>query len=133
MELRYSIQFRYLVSLVKSKKCGTKYEREAAEILRSQGFLVHRIAGSGSDSKAICDLIAIDPKLGTYLIEVKSTVQELFYLSEHKEQFNELLKASSEYGFTPLIMVKFKGKRVNAWQTRKLTQDLTKISYGEKQ
>ncbi len=111
------------------KTSGTKYEREASEILRNQGLLVHRVAGSASQKEAISDLIAIDPKLGTYLIEVKSTSQDVFYLSEHKEQFDRLLKAGSEYNFIPLLMLKFKGKRNNAWQVIRLYQGLTKIDY----
>ena len=50
---------------------GSRRERELLEKLAKEGFLCHRIAGSGKAETAICDIIAIrngEP----HLIEVKS-------------------------------------------------------------
>ncbi len=38
---------------------GTRRERELLRKMIKQGYIVHRIAGSGLGREAICDLIAI--------------------------------------------------------------------------
>jgi len=74
--------------MVNNKK-GDRRERELLDMLVKNGFIVHRIAGSGKGEDAICDLIAIDTNGKVHFIEVKSR-KKYYYTKDHIDQLNEV-------------------------------------------
>jgi len=76
--------------------------------LTKEGYLCHRIAGSGVGLDAICDLIAL--KSGTaHLIEVKSR-KKVYYPKENHLQLKELMKAARRVKAKPVLAVKINYK-----------------------
>ena len=92
---------------------GTNYEREMRDILRKDGWIVFRSAGS-----FVCDLIALKPDEHK-LIEVKSTKNDRFYTSSDKGQF-DLLNNFANQGFNVYYFVKWKGRTKVKWSGWKL-------------
>jgi len=94
---------------------GSDYERELRDILRSEGWVVFRSAGSH-----VADLIALTPE--TYMIvEVKSTQDDVYYTSlnkESKEQF-DLLNGYAKEGFNVYYYIRWKGRK-EKWKKWKL-------------
>ena len=87
---------------------GSRRERELLEKMSKEGYLCHRIAGSGVGETAICDIIAIkDGK--AHLIEVKSR-KKVYYPKEHHPQLNELIKAAKGAGAKAILAVKLNYK-----------------------
>ena len=87
---------------------GSRRERELLEFLTKQGFVVHRVAGSGLKEEAICDLIAVkDGKV--QFIECKSR-RKVYYSKEHLNQLNELIEISRNCKAKPLLAVKLNYK-----------------------
>ena len=87
---------------------GSRRERELLEKLSNEGYLCHRIAGSGVGETAICDLIAI--KAGVpHLIEVKSR-KKVYYPSAHTEQLSELIRVARSVQAKPMLAVKINYK-----------------------
>ena len=83
---------------------GHRRERELLNKLAGEGFVVHRIAGSGVGLDAICDLIAIKDGI-PHLIEVKSR-KKVFYAKEHHGQLKELAKTAKGCGAKAMLAVK---------------------------
>ena len=94
---------------------GSNYERELRDILRTEGWVVFRSAGSH-----VADLIALKPH--THLIiEIKSTKDDIYYTTlnkESKEQF-DLLNSYAKEGFNVYYYIRFKGRKPT-WQKWKL-------------
>lgn len=87
-----------------SNRKGHRRERELLDKLVGEGFVVHRIAGSGRGEDAICDLIAVkDGK--THFIEVKSR-KKVYYSNDHREQLETLIKVARSCGAEARLAVK---------------------------
>ena len=87
---------------------GSRRERELLEFLAKQGFVVHRVAGSGLKEEAVCDLIAV--KEGkVQFIECKSR-KKVYYSKEHLNQLNELIKIAKSCKAKPILAVKINYK-----------------------
>jgi len=91
---------------------GANYERELRNILREQGWIVFRSAGS-----FICDLIALKPNTHM-LVEVKSLKGDVYRTSKDKEQF-DLLNGYAKQGFNVYYYIRWKGRK-NKWDSFKL-------------
>jgi Holliday junction resolvase len=90
---------------------GTRRERELLEKMLKEGYIVHRVAGSGLGREAICDVLAI--KKGEILfIECKSK-KKAYYSKEHKKQLENLIKIAKLCGAKPILAVKLNYKE---WQ-----------------
>jgi len=95
---------------------GASYERELRDILRKDGWVVFRSAGS-----FVCDLIALKPD-DHRLIEVKATKFDKFYTSNFpklKEQF-DLLNEYAKQGFNVYYYIRWKGERKSKWNLYQL-------------
>ena len=92
-------------------KKGHRRERQLVEKLVEEGWVVHRVAGSGMKDSAICDLIAIRDGV-PHLIEVKSR-KKIFYTKEHHPQLNEMISAAKRCGAKAMLAVKLDYK---PWQ-----------------
>jgi Holliday junction resolvase len=87
---------------------GSRRERELLEKLTKEGFIVHRIAGSGHGETAICDLIAV--KEGkVYFVESKSS-KNVYYPSKHSDQLQELVRIAKIAKAKPILAVKLNYK-----------------------
>ena len=87
---------------------GSRRERELLKILEGQGFVVHRVAGSGVGEKAICDLVAV--KEGkVFFYECKSR-KKYYYPKEDKEQLAALIDSTKKAGATAVLAVKLNNK-----------------------
>jgi len=96
---------------------GAQYERELRDILRSEGWIVFRSAGS-----QVADLIALKPN-DHMIVEVKSTKANnanLGHDTKSKEQF-DLLNAFAKQGFNVYYYVRWKGKK--EWSKFKLPME----------
>ncbi len=101
---------------------GHRRERELLELLTKQGYIVHRIAGSGLGENAICDLIAV--KNGkVHFIECKSS-KKIYYTSKHSEQISNLIKVSKSCKAKPILAVKLNYKD---WQLFDLNKGVPKV------
>lgn len=112
---------------------GTSYEREFCKYAESKGFHAERIAGSGARERSVCDVVLIKNGKG-YLVEVKSTKDKVFYLSDKpgvKERIREMIKVARSCKAVPLIAVRFKGKE-KKWVVRKLSFKTKKVSVKDK-
>lgn len=87
---------------------GSRRERELLEKLSKEGFLCHRIAGSGAGDTAICDIIAIKDGI-PHLVEVKSR-KKIYYPKQHSAQFDELVRVAKRSGARPVLAVKLNYK-----------------------
>lgn len=87
---------------------GTRRERELLEKLIKEGFVVHRVAGSGLGEEAICDLIAVK-KGKIYFIECKSR-KKVYYSKEHLKQLKKLIKVAKSCKAKPILAVKLNYK-----------------------
>jgi Holliday junction resolvase len=84
----------------------SRYERELIKVLEKNGWTCHRVAGSGTQRTAVCDVIAI--KGGKVkLIEVKAA-REIYYSSKNREQLEELRNVAKRCKATPVLAVKIK-------------------------
>ena len=101
---------------------GSRRERQFLEKLTKEGYLCHRIAGSGVGSTAICDIIAIKDGV-PHLIEVKSR-KKVYYTRESKVQLEELVKAAKRVGAKPVLAVKLNNKE---WKTFDLSNEIPKV------
>lgn len=87
---------------------GSRRERELLELLTKQGFVVHRVAGSGLAEEAICDLVAVkDGKV--QFIECKSR-RKVYYSKFHLDQLKELIRISKSCKAKPILAVKLNYK-----------------------
>jgi len=100
---------------------GSRRERELLDFLTKQGYVVHRVAGSGTKDSAICDLVAIKNGIAE-MIEVKSR-KKVFYTKEHTPQFQTLIEAASKCGAKATLAVKLNYKK---WQFFDLHQEIPK-------
>jgi Holliday junction resolvase len=87
---------------------GSRREREFLEFLTKQGFVVHRVAGSGLKEEAICDLISVKDGLFKF-IDCKSR-KKVYYSKEHLNQLNELIKVAKSCKAKPILAVKLNYK-----------------------
>jgi len=102
----------------KSSK-GSRRERELLEFLANQGFVVHRVAGSGLGEDAICDLVAV--KNGeVQFIECKSR-KKTYYSKFNSDQLKELIKISNSCKAKPVLAVKLNYKE---WQVFDLNEKI---------
>jgi Holliday junction resolvase len=90
---------------------GTRRERELLEKMIKEGYVVHRVAGSGLGREAICDLVAINKK-EVLFIECKSK-KKAYYSKEHRQQLNNLIKVAKQCSVKPILAVKLNYKE---WQ-----------------
>jgi len=88
---------------------GTRRERELLEKLKKEGYIVHRVAGSGLGEEAICDLVAVNKKGKVFFIECKSR-KRAYYSKEHLKQLKELVNIATSCKATPLLAVKLNYK-----------------------
>ena len=87
---------------------GSRRERELLEKLTKEGYVVHRVAGSGLKEEAICDLVAV--KNGKIeFIECKSR-KKVYYSKRDLNQLKELIKVSKSCKAKPLLAVKLNYK-----------------------
>ena len=87
---------------------GSRRERELLDFLTKQGFVVHRVAGSGLGEDAICDLVAV--KEGeVQFVECKSR-KKTYYTKFNLDQFNELVKIANSCKAKPVLAVKINYK-----------------------
>lgn len=93
--------------MVRSVK-GSRRERELLDKLAKEGFLCHRIAGSGKGETAICDIIAIRKGV-PHLIEVKSR-KRIYYPRDHRAQLKELIRTARKVRAKPVLAVKLNYK-----------------------
>lgn len=109
---------------------GVNYEREFCDYALERGFHAERVAGSGHRRTSVCDVVLV--KNGKcYLVEVKSTLNKTYYLSDKtgvKERITKLIETAQKSGAIPLLAVRFKGKR---WVVKKLTPQLVKVSLDD--
>jgi len=90
---------------------GQNYERELRDVLRSEGWVVFRSAGSHG-----ADLIALKPNEHR-IIEVKATKYDAYRTTLDKPQF-DMLNAYAEQGFSVYYYIRFKGEK--KWFSYKL-------------
>jgi len=96
---------------------GSRRERELLDFLTKQGFVVHRVAGSGLGEDAICDLVAV--KDGeVQFVECKSR-KKAYYTKFNLDQLNELVKISNSCKAKPVLAVKINYKE---WQVFDLNE-----------
>lgn len=82
-------------------------ELDLVNLFWDKGFAALRVAGSGSSSKPLPDIVAGNGK--KYLaIEVKYTSKEVLYINFSK--IEELIKFSKQFGAEAYIAVKFSHK-----------------------
>ncbi len=87
---------------------GSRRERELIEFLNKQGYVCHRVAGSGKGEDAVCDLVAV--KGGKIeFIECKSR-RKVYYTKDNKEQLEGLISISKKAGAVPMLAVKLNYK-----------------------
>lgn len=98
---------------------GSRRERELLEFLTKQGFVVHRVAGSGLKEEAICDLIAVKDGFVQF-IECKSR-KKAYYSKEHLNQLNELIKVAKSCKAKPILAVKLNYKE---WKLFELNEGI---------
>ena len=90
---------------------GSRRERELLEKLVKDGFIVHRVAGSGLGQDAICDLVAV--KNGkVWFVECKSR-KKVYYSKDNNEQLESLVRAAKSCKAKPILAVKLNYKE---WQ-----------------
>jgi Holliday junction resolvase len=87
---------------------GSRRERELLEFLSKQGYVVHRVAGSGVKEEAICDLVAVKDG-NVQFIECKSRIKT-YYPKEHTQQLSELIRVSASCKAKPVLAVKLNYK-----------------------
>ena len=90
---------------------GAGYERELRDILRKEGWVVFRSAGSH-----VADLIALKPSQHM-IIEVKATQFDQYRTSKDSEQF-DLLNNYARQGLSVYYYIRWKGKK--EWSLFKL-------------
>ena len=88
---------------------GSRRERELLELLVPQGFVVHRVAGSGKNENAICDLIAISRTGKVWFIEVKSR-KSVYYPKDDIEQLKSIIVTAKRCRARPVLAVKLNYK-----------------------
>jgi Holliday junction resolvase len=100
---------------------GSRRERQLVEFLNKQGYVCHRVAGSGHMESATCDLVAI--KNGKpFLVEVKSR-KKIFYTKSHLPQLHTMIKEAKRCGAVPLLAVKINYK---PWKIINISKDIPK-------
>jgi len=98
---------------------GSRRERELLEFLTKQGFVVHRVAGSGLGQEAICDLVAV--KDGeVQFVECKSR-RKVYYSKFNSEQLNELVRIANSCKAKPILAVKLNYRE---WQIFDLNEEI---------
>ena len=91
------------------------------EKLVKEGFVVHRVAGSGLGQEAICDLVAVkDGEI--QFIECKSR-KKVYYSKDNEEQLKELLKTANSCKAKPILAVKLNYKE---WKIFDLNREIPK-------
>ena len=87
---------------------GSRRERELLEKLTKEGFVVHRVAGSGHGESAICDLVAV--KNGkVHFVECKSR-KRMYYPKGDREQLEKLIVIANSCKAIPMLAVKLNYK-----------------------
>ncbi len=98
---------------------GSRRERELLRILQEQGFVVHRVAGSGVGEKAICDLVAV--KEGkVFFYECKSR-KKYYYPREDSEQLKALMENAKKAGAVAMLALKLNHKE---WKFLELGEEV---------
>lgn len=100
---------------------GSRRERELLDKLVKDGFVVHRVAGSGLGQDAICDLVAV--KNGeVWFVECKSR-KKVYYSKDNMEQLRGLVKAAMSCKAKPVLAVKINYKE---WQITNIEKEIPK-------
>jgi len=87
---------------------GSRRERELLEKLAKEGYVVHRVAGSGLNEEAICDLVAVkDGKI--QFIECKSR-KKVYYSKENLNQLKDLIRIAKSCKAKSVLAVKLNYK-----------------------
>ena len=98
------------------KAKGNRCEIELFKKLNSEGYVCHRVAGSGTHCQAACDLVAL--KHGeTLMIEVKSR-KKLYKPNEDINQLRKMIEAANKCGARPILAVRL---NFRPWQMFDLT------------
>ncbi|MFH0929484.1 MAG: hypothetical protein V1818_04000 [Candidatus Aenigmatarchaeota archaeon] len=100
---------------------GYRRERELLEKLVKEGFIVHRVAGSGMGHEAICDLVAVKGGKPQF-IECKSR-KKVYYTKENLEQLNIMVEAANACKAAPILAVKINYKK---WQIFDISKKIPK-------
>ena len=87
---------------------GSRRERELLDFLTKQGFVVHRVAGSGLGEDAICDLVAVRDGEVRF-VECKSR-KKAYYSHSNSGQLKELVRISNSCKAKPILAVKINYK-----------------------
>ncbi len=89
------------------------YEREFVHLMAARGLDCHRVAGSGAAATAVCDCILFYEKK-SYLVEVKATKEEKFYMrGKVRVQLEKMMAVCEKNGVIPLLAIKFKHRGWN--------------------
>jgi Holliday junction resolvase len=100
---------------------GSRRERELLEKLNDDGFIAHRIAGSGTNVSAVCDLIAVKEGM-PFFVEVKSR-KKVYYPGGDLAQLELLREMAKQAGAKPLLAVKL---NYRPWQILDISRDIPK-------
>ena len=82
---------------------GANKENELLSALTEKGYVVYRVAGSGTGEDAHADVVALAPNT-TYLIEVKKRTDGQGYIP--KQEVNALAADASRCGARAIIAVR---------------------------
>ncbi|MBN2202957.1 MAG: hypothetical protein JW700_02125 [Candidatus Aenigmarchaeota archaeon] len=100
---------------------GYRRERQLLEKLVKEGFIVHRVAGSGMGQEAICDLVAVKDGKAQF-IECKSR-KRVYYTKENMEQLSTMVVAAKNCRAKPILAVKLNYKE---WQIFDISKKIPK-------
>jgi Holliday junction resolvase len=110
---------------------ASRYEREFCRFASSKGFHAERVAGSGLRKASVCDVVLIKRGKG-YLVEIKSTRDKVYYLSDKqgvRERIEKLIEVASRCKAIPLLAVRFKRR---GWVVKVLSKGLKKVGEDER-
>jgi len=86
------------------KAKGNRCEIELFKKLNSEGYVCHRVAGSGTHCQAVCDLVAL--KNGeSLMIEVKSR-RRVYKPNEDIGQLRKMIETANRCGAKPILAVR---------------------------
>ena len=101
-----------------------RYEREFADMQCSKGYHCERVAGSGSAKEAVCDCVLFRDKT-SYLVEIKTTIHETFYVRSHiRQQLERMQQTAIKQQIHALLAVKFKHR---GWKEFIITETIPEV------
>jgi len=87
---------------------GSRREREFLDFLTKKGFVVHRVAGSGLNEEATCDLVAV--KDGEIQFIECTSRKKVYYSKFNLEQLKDLVRIANSCKAKPVLAVKLNYK-----------------------